>query len=99
MSEVQKLSRRVLVEGFVQGVGYRDFTRRTALRCNVSGWVRNRVDGAVEALARGAPADVEALIAEMRRGPRGATVTSLRLLEPGEGDDAESGTFVIRWTR
>ena len=37
--------RRVLVEGAVQGVGYREFTRRTALRLNVSGWVRNRSDG------------------------------------------------------
>ena len=41
--------RRVLVEGAVQGVGYREFTRLAALRLNVAGWVRNRSDGGIEA--------------------------------------------------
>ena len=71
------LVRRIVVEGAVQGVGYREFTRRAALRLNVSGWVRNRSDGAVEALVRGSPAGVEALIAEMRQGPRFAVVERL----------------------
>ena len=92
------LVRRVLVEGAVQGVGYRDFTRRAALRFNVSGWVRNRYDGAVEAQIRGSPAAVEALIAEMRQGPRFATVESLSVIEHDEADD-DSGMFVIRSTR
>ena len=90
------LTRRVLVEGFVQGVGYRDFARCAALRLRVSGWVRNRSDGTVEALISGAPADVEAMVAELRRGPRGAMVTSLDLLDPDEAGDATIGTFVIR---
>jgi len=93
------LVRRVLVEGAVQGVGYREFTRRAALRLNVSGWVRNRYDGAVEALIRGSPAAVEALIAEMRQGPRSAIVDNLSVIEHDElgGDDDRS--FVIRSTR
>jgi acylphosphatase len=90
------LVRRVLVEGFVQGVGYRDFARRAALRLGVSGWVRNRADGSVEALIEGEPAAVEAMLAEMRRGPRGAAVTSLRLIEPGPFLDRQRGTFLIR---
>jgi acylphosphatase len=76
------LVRRIVVEGAVQGVGYREFTRRAALRLNVSGWVRNRSDGAVEALVRGPPAAVEALIAEMRQGPRSAFVKRLTVTEP-----------------
>jgi acylphosphatase len=92
------LVRRVLVEGAVQGVGYREFTRRAALRLNVYGWVRNRYDGAVEAEIRGSPAAVEALIAEMRQGPRFATVESLSVIEQDEADD-DSGIFVIRSTR
>jgi acylphosphatase len=75
--ERSTLVRRILVEGVVQGVGYREFTRRAALRLNVSGWVRNRSDGAVEALVRGPPASVEALIAEMRQGPRFAARTEI----------------------
>jgi acylphosphatase len=88
---------RVVVEGFVQGVGYRDFARRAALRLGVSGWVRNRADGTVEALIAGAPEDVEAMLAEMRRGPRGAAVTGLRLVDPDAGESGTSG-FVIRST-
>ena len=53
MSEKRTLTRRVVVEGRVQGVGYRDFTRRAAERLGVAGWVRNRRDGAVEALLSG----------------------------------------------
>jgi acylphosphatase len=49
VSETGAIVRRVLVDGAVQGVGYREFTRRTALSLGVSGWVRNRYDGAVEA--------------------------------------------------
>ncbi len=89
------LVRRVVVEGFVQGVGYRDFARRAAMRHRISGWVRNRADGTVEALVAGAPDDVEAMLAEMRRGPRGAEVRGLRLAEPGEADQARTGAFTI----
>ena len=91
--------RRVLVEGAVQGVGYREFTRRAALRLNVSGWVRNRSDGAVEALARGSPAAVEALIAEMRQGPRFAIVDNLSVIDHDEPGGDDGGAFVIRPTR
>ena len=51
----ETLVRRVVVEGFVQGVGYRVFARRAALRLRISGWVRNRPDGTVEAFVKGAP--------------------------------------------
>jgi acylphosphatase len=92
------LVRRVVVEGFVQGVGYRDFARRAALRLGVCGWVRNRADGTVEALVAGAPDDVEAMLGEMRRGPRGAVVTGLRLVDPEEAGDPGKRGFVIRYT-
>jgi acylphosphatase len=90
--------RRVVVEGVVQGVGYREFTRRAALRLNVSGWVRNRSDGAVEALVRGSPAAVEALMAEMRNGPRLAVVESLSAFEHDQTPSKDGGAFVVRST-
>ena len=93
-----RLVRRVVVDGFVQGVGFRDFARRAALRLGVSGWVRNCADGSVEALIAGAPAAVEAMLGEMRRGPRGAAVTNLRLLDPDGADETKTGVFVIRST-
>jgi acylphosphatase len=66
--------RRVVVHGFVQGVGFRFTVEREARSRGVSGWVRNRADGAVEAVFEGEPGDVEALVDFCRRGPRGAYV-------------------------
>ena len=98
MTETGAIVRRVLVDGHVQGVGYREFTRRAALSLGVSGWVRNRYGGAVEALIRGPPAAVEALVAEMREGPRFADVNSVSVAELDETPGDDGGAFVIRAT-
>ena len=98
MTETGAIVRRVLVDGAVQGVGYREFTRRAALSLGVSGWVRNRSDGTVEAVVRGPPAAVEALIAEMRQGPRFANVNSVSVTELDETPGDDDGAFVIRAT-
>jgi acylphosphatase len=83
----------LFVEGRVQGVGYREFTRRAALRHNLSGWARNRADGSVEVRASGAAHDLDALVEMMRRGPPASAVRALKAVE----DDAppESGGFFI----
>jgi acylphosphatase len=65
-----------VIRGRVQMVGFRAFTVEAASRLGVSGWVRNRCDGAVEVLAQGAPGPVEELLACLRRGPAAARVTS-----------------------
>ena len=66
--------RHVFIYGFVQGVGFRFAVERAANARGVSGWVRNRPDGAVEAVFEGEREDVEALVAFCRQGPRGADV-------------------------
>jgi acylphosphatase len=66
---------QVRIEGRVQGVGYRYWTVEQARERNLSGWVRNRRDGSVEALFAGAKAVVEEMIAACRKGPLGARVT------------------------
>ena len=66
--------RRVLVQGHVQGVFFRETTRRRALAAGVVGWVRNRPDGTVEAVFEGEREAVERLVDYMREGPRGARV-------------------------
>ena len=73
-------TRQIRVSGRVQGVGYRDALRWEAERRGVTGWVRNRVDGSVEALLQGPDAAVEALLDWAKRGPPGARVTELRTL-------------------
>jgi acylphosphatase len=66
--------RRVVVQGHVQGVFFRETTRRRASGRGVAGWVRNRPDGRVEAVFEGEREAVDALVAFAREGPRGARV-------------------------
>lgn len=75
------MRRRYLVEGSVQGVGFRYFVLRQALRIGLVGWVRNTEDDRVEALAEGNPIQLDSFEAELRRGPRGALVTNLTVAE------------------
>jgi acylphosphatase len=89
----QPVRRRVVVRGRVQGVFFRDSTRREALRRGVAGWVANRADGAVEAVFEGAPSDVEALVRFCSDGPGGAEVKDVEVAE--ERPEGLSG-FAVR---
>ncbi|MGA9865456.1 MAG: acylphosphatase [Acetobacteraceae bacterium] len=77
-------AKHVVIRGLVQGVGYRDWLARRARQLNLDGWVRNRGDGAVEALVSGETGAVEELLRMCRRGPRLASVSSIveELTEP-----------------
>ena len=70
-------AKRLIISGRVQGVGFREWMVEQARALGVSGWVRNRVDGSVEALVAGDIASVEELSRLCRRGPRMAEVTSI----------------------
>ncbi len=70
-------ARRLVIAGRVQGLGYRDWMCAQAEALGVSGWVRNRRDGTVEALVDGDPGAVEELLRACRRGPRAAVVTDI----------------------
>ena len=71
----------MIVSGRVQGVFFRDTARRRAESAGVSGWVRNREDGAVEAVFEGSPAAVEELVEFCRRGPSRAEVASVEVID------------------
>jgi acylphosphatase len=72
---------RVIVHGHVQGVFFRNSTRKLAASEGVAGWVRNRADGAVEAVFEGEPESVERLVCFAREGPRGAQVDRVEVTE------------------
>jgi acylphosphatase len=90
---VSAVRRRVVVSGNVQGVFFRDTTRRKASQRGVTGWVSNRPDGAVEAVFEGDPDAVDSLVEFARSGPRGADVSDVQVSE--EEPEGLSG-FEIR---
>ena len=75
------IRRRVIVHGHVQGVFFRDTTRRQATARNVAGWVRNNHDGTVEAVFEGEPDAVDAMVRFAHEGPRGAVVQQVEVIE------------------
>ena len=81
-------ARRLIISGRVQNVGYRDWLAHEASQVGLSGWVRNRSDGAVEALLYGETDVVEELLRACRRGPRLAEVTTIEefMAEPPEAE-------------
>ena len=75
------IRRRVVVSGQVQGVFFRDSTRRRAESAGVAGWVRNTAEGAVEAVFEGDPEAVEEMVEFCRRGPSRAEVASVEVVD------------------
>lgn len=73
--------RRAVVRGSVQGVGFRWWCQREAERLGVAGWVRNRDDGAVEAVLEGSPDRVGQMLTWLAHGPRFARVVSVQVSE------------------
>lgn len=78
MAEAARKTVRAIVEGVVQGVGFRYWTERNARSLGLDGWVRNRRDGTVEAVFSGSAETVDEMVRRCRQGPRGAEVTQVR---------------------
>ncbi len=80
-SEVRTV--RVRIAGRVQGVGYRSWAEDEARGLGLTGWVRNRRDGSVEALLSGAAGSVAEMLRRCHAGPASAVVSSIEVLEEG----------------
>lgn len=91
----QRNATRILIEGRVQGVGYRWWMVVEAQALGLSGWVRNLGDGRVEALAIGPPDAVARLLGACSRGPSGARVRTVKTeaaADDGSGDFEQRAT-------
>jgi acylphosphatase len=91
----ERIATRILIEGRVQGVGYRWWMVVEAQALGLSGWVRNRSDGRVEALAIGPPDTVALLVGACGRGPAAArvrTVNTESAADDGSGDFEQRAT-------
>jgi acylphosphatase len=100
MSEAA-IARHVIIYGRVQGVGYRAWVERMALSRTLTGWVRNRRDGTVEAVFMGSEAQVVDAIAVCRQGPRSSAVEDVVARDATEAECDEvrpSERFSVRPT-
>jgi acylphosphatase len=93
VADTSMICRQWLVSGRVQGVGFRWFVLREGGALSLDGTVRNLPDGRVEVVARGAAGVLDDLAARLRRGPRGARVSSLAEA-PGHLHDTVNGFHV-----
>ncbi len=89
-----RVTRHLFISGRVQGVGFRLYMQKQARDAGITGWVRNRQDGTVEAVVQGNPEAVDAITHWARHGPPGATVTDIQIAD-GTGEYA---TFETRPT-
>ena len=78
---VDRVRRRVLVAGRVQGVWFPESSSDQALAAGAAGWVRNLADGRVEVVLEGPPAAVDEVVAWCRRGPRRARVDGIEVVD------------------
>ena len=95
-AENQPIRLHAIIDGSVQGVGFRMFVLEHAQSLGLTGWVRNTYDGRVEVTAEGQPTQVERFIEKLRLGPRSAFVTEVeKEFRPATG---EFTTFEVRRT-
>ena len=96
MADQESIRLKAIVEGRVQGVGFRYFTQEKGIFLGLTGWVRNRWEGTVEVVAEGPRKDVETLLDAVRRGPRADTAQNVKF----DFQDAtgEFSSFQIRQT-
>ncbi len=92
-NNLERRTARVLITGRVQGVAYRAWTERNAKALGLDGWVRNRRDGAVEALFSGTREAVDDMLQRCRKGPPAARVEGASVIE--EGGTAPLGFAVL----
>jgi acylphosphatase len=93
----ESVTRRLMVHGLVQGVGFRNYMAYKAAELGISGWVRNRSDGSVEAMVQGPDAAVAAIIECAQRGPRASQVSAVAVSEGIAAEDF-GGRFETRQT-
>lgn len=88
-----------LIQGRVQGVGFRWFVHREASELELRGWVRNTEDGDVEVVASGTAGDLDELRGSLRNGPRGSRVDRVieHYLDESEGKNLESFRIEGAW--
>lgn len=95
MSEKETIQAHAFIQGRVQGVSFRYYTRQEAVRLNLVGWVRNLRDGRVEAVFQGHKSAVDQILSWCKQGPRGAHVENVE--HNWENPESGLSEFEIRY--
>ena len=88
---------KIIVQGLVQGVGFRFHTQAEAQRLNVKGYVKNRPNGSVEIVAEGSGENVQALVQWAKQGPPSARVSTIEMIEEVEISKSNFEVFAITY--
>jgi acylphosphatase len=91
------VAKHLIITGLVQGVGYRASLMNQARALGLSGWVRNRLDGSVEAMVSGDTQSIQTIIDWARRGPPSAQVSNVAIVE-ADNSLVANVTFEMRAT-
>lgn len=83
MSENNTVQKHLVIQGRVQGVGFRYFTRQHADDLDLTGWVKNLPDGSVETVISGEPDSVEEMLRRLQKGPVSARVDNVKEIRSG----------------
>lgn len=89
---MSEIALHVVIHGRVQGVGYRAWTEYKAKQRGLSGWVRNRRDGSVEAVFAGPAAVVAEMVENCRRGPRNSAVEHIEQRDAAAEERPQTGS-------
>jgi acylphosphatase len=90
-------TRRYIVTGRVQGVGFRWFVEHAAVQLDLAGWVRNRADGSVEVLASGSRDQLHKLYTELLKGPRASRVEKVEVEDSAPDTNLKSFRIEGTW--
>jgi acylphosphatase len=85
----------LIIEGRVQGVWFRESTRREAISLKLTGWVKNRPEGTVEVLIEGPEHEVNRLVSWCQKGPPAARVSGIRKEQDDWQDEFDSFDIVL----
>lgn len=97
MEENQHSRIHVIIQGRVQGVGFRFFVQKNAKRLSLTGWTRNKLNQSVEVVAEGSPSNLEEFLKELQQGPVSSEVTNINT--DWGNYSGEFKRFRIRMTR
>jgi len=95
MANKKAVVKHIRIKGRVQGVGFRYFTRKTAEKYSVNGWVKNMDDGTVEVVLAGDEKRVLEIMDSLRRGPSSARVTGMEEIPTDQSAD-DFHSFTVR---